>query len=161
MAILQRSKSAQAIRGEIEKVNADRDTMNKRLEEIEQAISDLWGNGTSKLESEYGAISVRLKASDRVLERLGNELKQAETNELFKALAEAQKLCGSVGRARNEAYERREKARKALEAADKELQQAEQQAQIANSREVSISRQLEQRGMSQNEINAILQQAIA
>jgi chromosome segregation ATPase len=151
-----KAKTAQDVQAEIGKLNADRDTMRRRMNEIEQAIGDLWGNGTTKLEAEYGTISVRLKASDKVLERLENELKEAEISDLLNSLLEAQADCGNLAKIEQTARLKRDKAREALEAAESELRDLERQSTIVSGKERQITAQLERRGMGHEKVNALL-----
>lgn len=159
MGFLQRTKerTAQDIRAEINKVNADRDAMARRLKEIEQVIADLWGNGTNKLEMEYGAVSVRLAASNKVLERLEAELYQAETDELMNLLSANEDESARTIKELKSAQAEEAEALKALEAARRKTGEIEHKRTLLAGKERQLRKQIEQRGIGRGEMNTYLQ----
>lgn len=66
----------------ISDLEAEQTRLTTRIAELEQAIADAWGLDTSDLEAEYNAVTVRLKASGQVRQRLDDRRFIAEGREI-------------------------------------------------------------------------------
>lgn len=75
--------TAEDIRQQLEELETTLATMRARKDEIEGLIAGAFSTTAPKLEAEYSSLNVRLLASDKVRERLQQQLIAAARVELF------------------------------------------------------------------------------
>lgn len=75
------SKTSADVRKELDKVQYECADLQRRHDEIEQAIADNWNADTTDLQTEYAGIDARLKASTRVKDKLYIQWRDLFTSE--------------------------------------------------------------------------------
>lgn len=82
-----------SVSARLEQVRTDVLAAQQRQEAIEAEIAQRWGQDNAALESEYAALSARLKAAERVLKELQQQHRAAHRDELLERVDEAARRC--------------------------------------------------------------------